>query len=629
MDGGSSTEPAPPSASTAAMSAQQHPQPTNTASTSMASAAAPLTMNDQVTASSSTSTRPAINPRSRRGRNVPASRVTSDALRSRVTYIAPTSHIILKLPSGRLKSTELAPGKQVNLGKFGSFKADDIIGMPFGFTYEIADANTLKLVMNSTLAELGKSRSEQHGRTVGDIFATVGLLTTDSPCPLPPLRSSHAPAEETDATNENIHDDGTAQKLTYVDIQALKEAGITGREIIQKQLEGSESFKDRTVYSQAKYVQRKEQKHLKLFTPLSPDLGTICKYNFEKNPDKIRWLRPDALAQCLSFASVRPGGRYLVVDGVSGLLTGAVLERLGGDGTVLCINDAESPPAFDVLSQFNFSDQYTRHTLKVIHWAATERDYRPVFVGQEEQIQAIDGSASAGAAAQQQGKKAKDKGRERKRQATAREMERNRAEYFRGDFDALLVACHYQPQSILERVKGAIGGSGSVVVHSPFLQPLTECHSHLRASEEFVNISVTEPWMRRYQVLPGRTHPEMTTSATGGFILHALRVLPEGEAQAMKEARQAELEALAAAETEQGASAPAQAPAPDAGASASATIEAAGKRTGSEDDREAKRVKRQEGEAAAATAQDADATMDDEVAAAGTATAGEPAGETA
>ncbi|EPQ31091.1 uncharacterized protein PFL1_01280 [Pseudozyma flocculosa PF-1] len=589
MDGGSSTEPAPPSASTAAMSAQQHPQPTNTASTSMASAAAPLTMNDQVTASSSTSTRPAINPRSRRGRNVPASRVTSDALRSRVTYIAPTSHIILKLPSGRLKSTELAPGKQVNLGKFGSFKADDIIGMPFGFTYEIADANTLKLVMNSTLAEL----------------------------------------EETDATNENIHDDGTAQKLTYVDIQALKEAGITGREIIQKQLEGSESFKDRTVYSQAKYVQRKEQKHLKLFTPLSPDLGTICKYNFEKNPDKIRWLRPDALAQCLSFASVRPGGRYLVVDGVSGLLTGAVLERLGGDGTVLCINDAESPPAFDVLSQFNFSDQYTRHTLKVIHWAATERDYRPVFVGQEEQIQAIDGSASAGAAAQQQGKKAKDKGRERKRQATAREMERNRAEYFRGDFDALLVACHYQPQSILERVKGAIGGSGSVVVHSPFLQPLTECHSHLRASEEFVNISVTEPWMRRYQVLPGRTHPEMTTSATGGFILHALRVLPEGEAQAMKEARQAELEALAAAETEQGASAPAQAPAPDAGASASATIEAAGKRTGSEDDREAKRVKRQEGEAAAATAQDADATMDDEVAAAGTATAGEPAGETA
>ncbi|WFD43590.1 tRNA (adenine(58)-N(1))-methyltransferase non-catalytic subunit trm6 [Malassezia psittaci] len=37
----------------------------------------------------------------------------------------------------------------------------------------------------------------------------------------------------------------------------------------------------------------------------------------------------------------------------------------------------------------------------------------------------------------------------------------------------------------------------------------------------------------RYQVLPSRTHPDMTTSASGGYILHAIRILvdPEEEAQ--------------------------------------------------------------------------------------------------
>ena len=410
-----------------------------------------------------------------------------------MTFIAANSSVILKLPSGRLKQVEIVPGRSVSLGKFGSFKSDDVIGMPYGFTYEIGDGSRLQLVMDRTLSEL----------------------------------------EETDATNENIHDDGSAQKLTYVDIQALKQAGVTGRELIQRQLAGSESYDQRTVYSQAKYVARKEQKHLRLFTPLTPDLGTLCTYHFDKNPEKIRWMRFDALAQLLSFASVRPGGRYLVVDGVGGLLTGALLERLAGEGTVLAINDAESPPAFDILSQFNLPEQCKR-VLKVLHWAALEADYRPVFSEQD--------------TGQGQGQgQGRDKSRNRKRQATIREVERNRADVARGEFDALLVACHYEPMSIIRRLRSALGGSASVVVHSPYLQPLAEAHAQLRADDAFINVSLTEPWLRRYQVLPGRTHPEMMTSATAGFILHALRVWTHEEALQIKNKHEAELEAAAAA----------------------------------------------------------------------------------
>ena len=70
-----------------------------------------------------------------RNSNMP--RLTSEQLRRRLHYIASGSTVILKMPSGRTKAAEIMPGKQVSLGKFGSFKADDLIGMPYGFTYEI------------------------------------------------------------------------------------------------------------------------------------------------------------------------------------------------------------------------------------------------------------------------------------------------------------------------------------------------------------------------------------------------------------------------------------------------------------------------------------------------------------
>ena len=51
-------------------------------------------------------------------------------------------------------------------------------------------------------------------------------------------------------------------------------------------------------------------------------------------------------------------------------------------------------------------------------------------------------------------------------------------------------------------------------------QPLAEAYYYLRNSNVAVNLSLIEPFLRAQQVLPGRTHPVMTTDAgSGGFIL--------------------------------------------------------------------------------------------------------------
>lgn len=252
----------------------------------------------------------------------------------------------------------------------------------------------------------------------------------------------------------------------------MKQGGATGRvctprltqEIIQKQLEGNKSYELRTAYSQEKIMKRKESKHLHFFTPLPPDTFHVAAYHFERSPEKVRGMRSDALAQCLSFANVQAGGKYLIVDGIGGLLTGAVLERLGGAGSVLLIHDADSPPALELMPLFNLTPAHTQGILKTLHWAATEHAWtlRKCYI----LIQASHMSEELA--------KVYETERERQRARKKREGIENfiasRQQFFDGEFDAALVASPYEPYSIIHRLVPYLAGSSNVVVHSPHLQ---------------------------------------------------------------------------------------------------------------------------------------------------------------
>lgn len=338
--------------------------------------------------------------------------------------------------------------------------------------------------------------------------------------------------EETSATNENIDDGANAQALTYLDIQALKEAGMEGKDIVQKQKEGSTSFAQRTAWSQQKYTLKKEAKHLRLFTPIPSTLTTLAKYNFEKDSEKVRGLRFDALAHTLSFAGIAPGGRYLVVDGVGGLLAGAMLERMGGEGRLLALNDADSPPAFDLLSHFNLPSQVVDPVLRSLHWASIDEGWSPAH-GTPTTSSTIPQTAMSEPITTPTGRPATDRDRQRmrKRQAALNGLLKLRGDFLRGEWDALVICCGYEPTSIVERLLPKLAGSANIVIHSPFVQPLIEAHARLRLLPNLINVSVSEPWLRKYQVLPGRMHPEMMTSSTGGAILHAVRVYTEDEAK--------------------------------------------------------------------------------------------------
>lgn len=76
----------------------------------------------------------------------------------------------------------------------------------------------------------------------------------------------------------------------------------------------------------------------------------------------------------------------------------------------------------------------------------------------------------------------RDRNRARKKRAGIEEFTATRQRFFDGEFDAyvdcltsVLVACHYEPYSILHRLLPYLAGSANVVVHSPHLQVRLHC----------------------------------------------------------------------------------------------------------------------------------------------------------
>lgn len=132
-----------------------------------------------------------------------------------------------------------------------------------------------------------------------------------------------------------------------------------------------------------------------------------------------------------------------------------------------------------------------------------------------------------------------------------------------GGFDAVLIAAHMAAPGILKALVPLVAGSGQVVVYTPSLQQITEVadlysssrraqwmirraeedegtadpNNTLPAQDDYqdetpdptlvIAPTVHRMNVRKYQVLPGRTHPVMTSRGGGeGHILHATRVLP-------------------------------------------------------------------------------------------------------
>ncbi|KAI9570312.1 Gcd10p-domain-containing protein [Boletus coccyginus] len=363
--------------------------------------------------------------------------------------------VLFRLPSGEVRGIKVERDSIVSLGRVGSFPANEIIGQPYGFAYEIHE----------------KKLKRSPPRTMDEI-------------------------EETDATNELINDGEFVQPLTLEEIEALKKSGIHASEIIKAQIEQHANYSLKTEYSKDKYRKRKEAKYSKSFETIEPTMYNICEYWFRKDQNRIRDIRPDSLSQIMNLADVHPG-----------------------EGRIISINDADSPPAYPVLTLMNYKKETLTSVLSTLNWATAQEDYTPVVAPLE---------PTAGRIRSERQRQRLDK-----RKLTSDTLLNTRQELFSGEFDGLLVASDYDPFEIVEMLSPYLCGSASIVVQNMFLQPLADLQAKMRLIPSYLAPSITESWLRRYQVLPGRMHPTMNASGSGGFILHAIKVYDDPNATAV------------------------------------------------------------------------------------------------
>ncbi|KZT30779.1 Gcd10p-domain-containing protein [Neolentinus lepideus HHB14362 ss-1] len=376
--------------------------------------------------------------------------------------------ILVKLPNGEVRSVKLERDSTVNLGRVGSFNSSELMDQPYGLTYDIA----------------GKKLRAIPPRSIQEV-------------------------EDTDATNELINDGEFVQPLTSEEIETLKKSGVSASEIIKTQIAQHANYSLKTEYSKEKYKKRKEAKYSKTFTTIEPTLFNVCEYWFNKDQNRLRDIRCDTLSQMLNLGSVRPGGRYIVVDDASGIIVAGVLERLSGDGRVISICDVESAPAYPVLTHLNLKKEEVSSVLSSLNWATVDEDYTPLLAADE---------------IAREPKTERQKLRANKRKAAGDNLMSIREELFNREFDGLLVASEYDPLPIVEKLSSYLAGSASIVVHSPNVQILADLQNKMRQIPHYLAPAVTEVWLRRYQVLPGRTHPFMNMSGSGGFLLHAIKM---------------------------------------------------------------------------------------------------------
>lgn len=400
-------------------------------------------------------------------------------LKTRVEY---HQWCLVRLPSEGIKLIEIRPQGIVKLGKFGTFAVDQIVGAPFGQSFEILDDNRIKAISGALMADDNNDDD------------------------------SNEDEKNSSETNRNLMDEGTAQNLTHEQIEELKKSS-EGSQIIDQLVKSHANFAQKTKHSQEKYLRRKQQKFLRRFTVDRLGPSELLQYYLERDPSKVLDMSEESLGLMLSLANIQPGGRYLVIDETGGVVVNALLDRMRGTGELLVLHENEHPNH----SALRYSNYETKvlskmvKTINMLQFFEPEEERVPWTDLPEEEIAEL---------------KSGKRQHYFRRKDNAKEINEAINNAVRGQFDGLVIASTLYTPTLVRKVTSSLAGSRPIVVYSQFKEPLVETQVESMLNLNFLAPTLHETRCRPYQTIQGRLHPMMTMKGGGGYLFSALRVLP-------------------------------------------------------------------------------------------------------
>ncbi|XP_013734821.2 tRNA (adenine(58)-N(1))-methyltransferase non-catalytic subunit trm6 isoform X2 [Brassica napus] len=326
--------------------------------------------------------------------------------------------------------------------------------------------------------------------------------------------------------NRELIDDNESQNLTCEEIEAMRREGAKGDEIIEALIANSKTFDKKFQLSQEKYKLKKQKKYAPKVLLRRPFARSICEAYFKKYPARIGFIRVDALSLLLTMANVTAYSDVLVVDMVGGLVTGAVAERLGGTGYVCNTYKGDSPSSVDMVKMFNFTDKIRE---RIVHSSINElssaKTAPPEENNQDSSASDMVEDVSVTAEARVDDIAVRESKITKAPQPGAKASKEAVEMWKENGFSSLIMAAQDQdPWTLAKDVLPLLSYSAPFAIYHQYLQPLATCMHNLQQGKMAINLQITEPWLREYQVLPSRTHPHMQMSSFGGYVLSGIRI---------------------------------------------------------------------------------------------------------
>lgn len=400
-------------------------------------------------------------------------------------------YAILRLPSGARKMIQLRIEGVINMGKFGTFNVEDVLGYPYGQAFEIENENKVKPIesLDMGITDLAELDSDD-------------LISGSS------------------KDNRLLVDQGNVQKLTVEEIEEMKNkigGNEVAREIIQTMIKNHGSFDKKTAYSQEKYLDRKHKKFLRRFSINYLTSNEMLDYlYFEKEPFRILNLSIEMLGLMMSYGNVMPGGNYLVVDETGGLVVYAMLERMSNRGTITLLHENDQP-SIHVLNKTRYAKEISTspesmvQCINVLQFLEpeTERpDFKPL---DEEEYKKLPETMRT-----QYDRKLK------RFQITNKVLDR----VIQNDFESLIYVSTLNPTTFVPRIIPRLRGSSPLVIYNQYKEALIELNHIFLREKGILLPNIHHSVVRRYQTVPGKIHPLMTSRSDGGYILTGLKVFP-------------------------------------------------------------------------------------------------------
>ncbi|AJT24877.1 Gcd10p [Saccharomyces cerevisiae YJM1388] len=450
-----------------------------------------------------------------------------------LTTIDFNQHVIVRLPSKNYKIVELKPNTSVSLGKFGAFEVNDIIGYPFGLTFEIyydgeevsSDENRDSKPKNKI--PIGKVRLLS--QEIKDVNNDKDDGQSEPPLSIKKKSVSlELSSIDSSATNQNLVNMGSkAQELTVEEIEKMKQESLSSKEIIDKIIKSHKSFHNKTVYSQEKYVNRKKQKFAKYFTVEYLSSSNLLQFLIDKGDiQRVLDMSQESMGMLLNLANIQSEGNYLCMDETGGLLVYFLLERMfGGDneskskGKVIVIHENEHAN-LDLLKFANYSEKFIKehvHTISLLDFfePPTLQEIQSRFTPlPKEEARALKG-----------GKK-NSYYRKLRWYNTQLQILELTGEFL---YDGLVMATTLHLPTLVPKLAEKIHGSRPIVCYGQFKETLLELAHTLYSDLRFLAPSILETRCRPYQSIRGKLHPLMTMKGGGGYLMWCHRVIPAPE----------------------------------------------------------------------------------------------------